>query len=118
MLNIDGPSQRAETPRVSDLNGNFAVGWRSLDQYRPKGNCYLVLATLSSLLGCGQVPSKPVCAPVALDSPVASSPAPIINPPTVKSDRVISVHGVDTEYHGSTSILPDNRLDHQKGFHD
>ncbi|MFO1045218.1 MAG: hypothetical protein U0941_25865 [Planctomycetaceae bacterium] len=118
MLNVDGPSHRAQALRGACLKGNFAVGWRSLGEYRPRFICFLVLAALSNLYGCGQVPSKPVRSSVPRDSPVASSLPPTINPPHAKSDRVISVHGVDTEYHGATAILPDNRLDHQKGSHD
>lgn len=118
MLNTDSPSHRAQALRRACLKGNFAVGWRSLDQRRPRFNCFLVLAALSNLYGCGQVPSKPVRSPVSRDSPVASSPAPTINSSPVKSDRVISIHAIDTEYHGSTAILPDNRLDHQRGSHD
>jgi len=118
MLNVDGPSPRAQALRGSCRNGNFAIGWRAHDHCRPRVNGLLVLATLSSLLGCSQVPSKPVRSPVTRDSPVAGSPPPTSNSPPVKSDRVISIHALDTEYHGSTAILPDNRLDHQKGSHD
>lgn len=118
MLNPDSPSQSAKALRAVCVNENFAVEWQTLNQYRLRVNCFLVLATLSSLLGCGQIPSKPVRSPAARDSPVTGSLPPTSNSPPIKSDRVISIHGIDTEYHGSTAILPDNRLDHQKGSHD
>ncbi len=38
--------------------------------------------------------------------------------PAAKSDRVITIQALDNEYHGSTAIRPDNRLDYQKGSHD
>ncbi|MFO1045854.1 MAG: hypothetical protein U0941_29070 [Planctomycetaceae bacterium] len=118
MLNVDCPSSRTQGPKGVCLDGHPAIGWRSLDQYRPHLICVMVMATLSCLLGCGQVHSRPVRSPVARDSPVAGNPTPKPNTPPAKSDRVISIHGLDTEYHGSSAILPDNRLDHQKGSHD
>lgn len=118
MLNVDCPSSGAQRPRGFCRNENLAIGWRSLDQYRPRVICVLVLATLSYLLGCGQVNSRPLRSPVARDSPVAGNPTRKPNIPPAKSDRVISIRGLDTEYHGSSAILPDNRLDYQKGSHD
>ncbi|MBS0207118.1 MAG: hypothetical protein JSS49_29940 [Planctomycetes bacterium] len=118
MLNVDCPSSGVQRPQGLRLSGKTTIGWRSLDQYRPHQVCVLLLIALSCLLGCDQLHSRPVRSPDIRANSITGSPPPTINPTHAKSTRVISVHGVDTEYHGSTAILPDNRLDHQKGSHD
>lgn len=96
-----------------------AIGLHSLNQRRPSAqHALLIIPALVTLISCSQTPAKPVRLPIARETPVGGNPVPQINTPPAKSDRVISIHAIDTEYHGSTAILPDNRLDHQKGSHD
>jgi hypothetical protein len=78
----------------------------------------LILLTLASLVSCSRTRSKPARTQSAPPMPVAVSPSPVTSIPPPKSNRVITIHALDNEYRGSTSILPDNGLDHQKGSHD
>lgn len=78
----------------------------------------LVLVTLASPVSCSRIPPKPAPTPAAPHRPVAVIPSPATSVPPTKSDRVITIHALDNEYHSSTAILPDNRLDHQKGSRD
>jgi hypothetical protein len=96
-----------------------AIGLHSLNQRRSGAHhALLIIPALVTLVSCSQTPAKPVRLPIARESPVGGNSVPQINTPPAKSDRVISIHAIDTEYHGSTAVLPDNRLDHQKGSHD
>lgn len=97
----------------------IAIGLRSLNLHRQGAHhALLFIPALVTLISCSQAPAKPVRLPITRESPVGGNPALQVNTPPAKSDRVISIHAIDTEYHGSTAILPDNRLDHQKGSHD
>lgn len=117
MLNVHSLSRRAKAIRAFII-GAFAFGRGSFDYDRHRVICLLLVATLPRLIGCSQAHPKPLRSQVARDNPVVGRPPPAINEPPSKSDRVISIHALDNKYHGSTAILPDNRLDHQKGSHD
>ncbi len=78
----------------------------------------LLLVALANLAGCSRTPAKPIRPQLAPHRSAAVSPSPATSVPPVKSDRVITIHALDNEYHSTTAILRDNRLDHQKGSHD
>lgn len=78
----------------------------------------LILWTLTNLVSCSHAPSESARPPMNSQRPVADSPSPMTNVPPAKSDRVITIHALDNEYHGSTAVLPNSRPDHQKGTHD
>ncbi len=78
----------------------------------------LILLALASVVSCSHTPSKPPRPQVAPHWSAVASPSPAMSVPPRKSDRLITIHALDNEYHSTTAILRDNRLDHQKGSHD
>lgn len=96
-----------------------AIGLHSIDQRRPGAHhALLIIPALVTLVSCRQPPSRPARSQAVADKRSATSPSPTPKGPPIKSDRVITIHAIDNQYQGSTAILPDNRLDHQKGSHD
>ena len=96
-----------------------AIGLHSIDLRQPSAHrALLIIPALVTLVSCSQAPSRPERAQAVADKRSGTSPSPMPKVPPIKSDRVITIHAIDNEYQGSTTILPDNRLDHQKGSHD
>ncbi len=81
---------------------------------------------LPLLPGCGSEPTKPAAmqsgSPPTIEPPTAKPSSPDSPPPVpaagTNPGRVIRFRGVDNEYRGSTHVLPDGKVAHQKEQHD
>ena len=79
----------------------------------------VVWLVLPLLAGCGRRTEKPTPSPVAPPPVPATSPSPTPLPltnstPATTSGRSITIRGLDNDYRGRTSVLPNKQLIHQK----